>query len=99
MIRNNGVGRNSITRWGKVADQRPTFHYLAEDDEEAERDAGGTQSIWKNVFVVVDSGAAEILMPKSMFPEVSTWEAEDPRMGRGSKDQELWTAGHVRQNP
>ena len=26
--------RNRITRWRKREDQRPTFHYLAEDDEE-----------------------------------------------------------------
>ena len=59
-------------------DSRPAFHYVAEDDEEEQafgvlnhlvsRDAGGAQWTWKKVTVVVDSGAAKGVMPRSMFP-------------------------------
>ena len=47
---------------------------------------------WKNVTVVVDSGAAENVMPKSMFPEIYTEETETSKNGKGSKDQERSTS-------
>ena len=33
-----------------------------------ERSVAGTRWTWKKVMVVVDSGAAENVMPRSMFP-------------------------------
>ena len=73
----------------------PTLHYLAEDDGEeqasgslkhwVQRNAGGDQWTWKNVTVVVDSGAAETLMPKGMFPELSTRETERSKNGKRFK--------------
>ena len=60
------------------AQEKPAFHCLAEDDggEQASeglnhlvsRNAGGDQWSWKKVTVVVDSRAAENVMPRSMFP-------------------------------
>ena len=59
MMRENGVWpiRNRITRWRKRVDQRPTFHYFPEDDEEEQvsggldhwvhRNAGGPQWTWR----------------------------------------------------
>ena len=73
-MRENDVGPklNRITRWNKREDQRPTFHNLAEDDGEeqasrslnhlVQRNAGAQ---WTEATVVVDSGAAENVMPKS----------------------------------
>ena len=46
---------------------------------------------WKKDPVVVHPGAAENVMPRSTFPEIFTEERKDPRMGRGSKDQEEGT--------
>ena len=69
------------------------------------RNAGGALWTWQKVTAVVDSGAAENLMPKSMFPEISTEETERSKNGQGVQrtrrraHQELWTLGHVRQNP
>ena len=88
--------RNRITRWGKREDQRPTFHYLAEDDKEekasgglnhlARRNAGGgAQWTWKKITDVVDAGAAENVMPRSMFPDISTEETERSKNGKGFK--------------
>ena len=37
-----------------------------------QRDAGGSLWTWKKVTVVVDSEAAENVMPKSMVPDVAT---------------------------
>ena len=84
--------RNRITSWGKRMDPRPTFQCLAEDDEDEQvglnhlvpRHAGA-QWTWKKVTVVVDSGAAENVMPRSMFPEISTEEKERSKKGKGSK--------------
>ena len=39
---------------------------------------------WKKVTVVVDSGAAENVMPRSMFTEISTEETERSKKGKGS---------------
>ena len=74
---------------------RPTFHFFAEDDEEEQasgglnhlvpRNAGGAQRTWKKVTVVVDVGAAENVMPKNMFPEISTEETERFKNGKGFK--------------
>ena len=72
----------------------PTFHNLAEDNEEEQasgglnhirRNAGGAQRTWKNVNVVVDLGAAENVMPMSMFPEISTGETETSKREKGFK--------------
>ena len=66
------------------------------------RNAGGDQWTWKEVTVVVDSGAAEKVMPRSMFPEIPTEETERSMSGKGFKGprerahQKLRTAGHVR---
>ena len=40
--------------------------------------------MWKKV-AVVDSGAAENVMPRSMFPEISTEETERSNTGKGFK--------------
>ena len=37
---------------------------------------------------MVDSGAAENVMPRTMFPEVPPWKRGGPRMGKDLKDQE-----------
>ena len=101
--------RNRTTRWGEREDQWPTFHYLAEGDGEEQasgglnhvvsRNAGGAQWTWKKVAVVVDSGAAENVMPKNMFPDTSKIEEwEDVQRTRRRAHQERRTAGHVCQN-
>ena len=41
---------------------------------------------------MVDSGAAENVMPKNMFPKYPQRKRTDPRMGRGSKDHEESTS-------
>ena len=86
--------RNRITRWSRRVDPRPAFHYLAEDDECEQtsrglnhlvsRNARGAQWIWKKVTVVVDSGAAENVMPRSMFPDRASGKQKGPRMERDS---------------
>ena len=70
--------KGRVTRWGRKIDSRPAVHYLAEEDEDEQvsrdlnhlvsRSAAGTQWTWEKVTVVVDSGAAENVMPRSMFP-------------------------------
>ena len=72
--------KGRVTRWGRRIGSRPAVHYLAEEDEDeqvsrglnhlATRSAAGTQWTWKKVTVVVDSGAAENVMPRSTFPEI-----------------------------
>ena len=92
--------KSRVARWGRRIDSRPVFHHLADEDEQASwgldhlvlRNAGGAQWTWKKVTVVVDSGAAENVMPRSMFPEIPTEETERSKDGKGSK------TGHVRQN-
>ena len=49
------------------------------------RNAGGAQWTWKKVIVVVDSGAAENVMQRSLFPEISTKEAQRSKNGKGFK--------------
>ena len=72
-------------------DSRPAFHCLTEDDEGEQashlvtRNAGGAQWTWKKVTVVVVLGAAENVMPRSMFPEISTEETERSKNGKGFK--------------
>ena len=71
---------NRNTRWVKRLDPRLAFHYLAEDDEDesvsgglnhlVSRNAAGTPWTWKKVTVVVDSGAAENVIARSMFTEI-----------------------------
>ena len=59
----------------------------------------------KKVTVVVDSGAAENVMPRSMFPEdrnqadreVQEWKRIQTTRGRAH--QELRVVGYVRQDP
>ena len=87
--------RNRITRWRRWVDPRPAFHHLAEDDEDEQasggldhlvsRNTGGAQWTWKKVTLVVDSGAAENVMPRSMFPEISTEETVRSKNGKGFK--------------
>ena len=76
-------------------DPRPSFRIFAEDDEDEQvsgrlnhlvpRNAGGDQWTWKTVTVVVDSGAAENVMTRSMFPEIPTEETERSKNGQGFK--------------
>ena len=73
---------------------RPACHHLVEDHEGEQasgglnhlvsRNAGGTQWTWK-VTVVVDSGAAENVMPRSMFPKIGIRQTERSKNGKGSK--------------
>ena len=71
--------RNRITGWSRRVDPRPAFRCLAED-------AGGAQWMWEEVTVVADSGAAENVMPMSMFPEISTEETERSKNGKVFKE-------------
>ena len=81
------------TRRRERTDSRPAFHYLAEDDEQTpgglnhlvSRDAEGTQWTWKKVTVAVDSGAAENVMPRSMFPEIGIRQTDRSKHGKGFK--------------
>ena len=76
-------------------DSRPAFHYFAEEDEDEQvprglnhlvsRSAAGTQWTWKKVTVVVDLGAAENVMPSSMFPEMGIRQTERSNIGKGFK--------------
>ena len=60
--------RNRITGWTKGLDPRPSFHYLAEDDDGEQvseglnhlvpRNGGGAAWTWKKATVVVDSGGS-----------------------------------------
>ena len=85
-------------------DPRPAFHCFAEDDEEEQasgglnhlvsRNAGGAQWTLKK-DTVVDSAAAENVMPRSTFTETSTEETERSKNGKGLKGP---GASHVRQN-
>ena len=87
--------KSRVTRWGRRIDSRPAFHYLAEDDEGQQAseglnhlvspNAGGAQWTWKKVTVVVDSGAAENVMPRSMFPEIGIRQTERSKNGKGFK--------------
>ena len=73
-----------ITRWRERVDPRPEFHNRAEDDERVSgglnhllpRHAGGPQWTWQKVTVVVNSGAAEDVMPRSVFPEIGIRQTE-----------------------
>ena len=51
------------------------------------RSAAGTQWTWEKVTVVADSGAAENVMPRSMFPEIGSGKQRGPQMERDSRDQ------------
>ena len=85
---------------GKRVDQRPTFKNLDEDDED-ERLSGGL-----NHLVTRNAGGAHVknVMPRNMFPEISTEETERSKNGKGFKGRggehiKNWrTAGHVCQN-
>ena len=80
-------------RCGRRIDPRPASDHLAEVDEGEQasgglnqlvsRNAGGTQWTWKKVTVVVDSGAAEHVMPRSMFPEIGNRQTERSKNGKG----------------
>ena len=58
------------------------------------RIAGGAQWTWKKVTVVVDSGAAENVMPRSMFPEIGIRQTN--RSKNGKAHQELRAVMTVR---
>ena len=87
--------KSRTTRRRERTDSRPAFHHLAEDDDDEQtpggsnhlvsRDADGTQWIWKKVTVVVDSGVAENVMPKSMFPEIGIRQMDRSKNGKGFK--------------
>ena len=71
----------------KRVDPRSAFHYLAEDDED-EQALEDLSGCGRKVTVVVDSRAAENVMPRSMFPEIFTEEKRGARVEKGSKDPE-----------
>ena len=86
--------KSRVTRWGRRINSR-AVHYLAEEDEDEQvsrglnhlvtRSAAGTQWTWKKVTVVVDQGAAESVMPRSMFPEIGIRQTERSKNGKGFK--------------
>ena len=57
----------------------------AEELASLERNAGGAQWVWKKVTVVVDSGAAENVMPRSMFSWKGIRQTERSKHGKGFK--------------
>ncbi len=67
------------------------LNYLAKDEdmEEAESELSNVNqamadgSVWKNVTVVVDSGAGENVMPRAMFPSIPVQSTARSRAGRG----------------
>ena len=95
MTRESGAGQGGTESpdGEKRVDPRPASRYLAEDAEDEQvsggllvrRNAGGAQWTWKKITVVVDSGAAENVMPRSMFTEISTEETERSKNGKGFK--------------
>ena len=66
MTKENGFGPNGTESpgWGKRVDQRPTFHYLAEDDEEEHRrgrlGSGGERTAEEHVSRNIHRGNGEI---------------------------------------
>ena len=76
-------------------DPRPAVHHLAEEDEDEQvsrglthlvpSNAAGARWTWKKVTVVVDSGAAQNVMPRGVFPEISTEGTERFNNGQGFK--------------
>ena len=103
--------KGRVTRWRSRIDSRRAVHCLAEEDEDelvsrglnplVSRNAAGTKCTWKKVTVVVDSGAAENVKPRSMFPEMEIRQTERSKGSRdqGGEHQELRAADHVRQDP
>ena len=90
-------------------DCRPAFHHLAEDDEDeqasgglnhlASRSAGGALWMWTKVTVVVDLGAAENVLPRSVFPDISTEESKNGKGFEGPGGEHIKrAASDVRQN-
>ena len=73
---------------GKASGPKTSISLACQDDEGEQvsrglhhlvpRNAGGAQWTWEKVTVVADSGAAENVMPRSMFPrwgsEVQEWQ-------------------------
>ena len=105
--------RNRITRWEKewvncqhsITLQKTTkeSRRLEDLNHVVQRDAGGAQWPWKKVTVVADSGKAENVMLRRMFPEISTEVTERSKNGERMQrtrrsTSSTWTAGHVRQN-
>ena len=84
-----------VATWERGIDSGPAVHYLAEEVEDEQvsrglnhlvsRSAAGTQWTWKKVTVEVDSGAAENVMPRSMFPEIWIRQTERSKNGKGFK--------------
>ena len=74
---------------------RPAVHYLADEDEDEQvakglkdllsRNAGGTQWTWKKVTVVVDWGAAENVLLRSMSSRDRHQAKERSQNGKGFK--------------
>ena len=88
---------------------RQPLHYLAEDDEGeptsgglnqlVSRNAEGAQCTWK-VVTVVDSGAAENAMPRSMFSHIGIRQTERSRTPEGFVRKSTWqVAGRGNREP
>ena len=63
-----------------------------------QRNAGGAQWTWKKVTVVVDSGAAENVMPRRLFPEPrirATDQEESTSRTTGSKSRSSQQPGNL----
>ena len=106
--------RNRTTRWGKRKEQRPTFHCLVEDDEEeqasgglnhlVQRNSGGAHWTLKNVTFCGRLGSsgernAEGQVSRHLhrgIRKIQEW--EEVQRTRWRTYQQLWKAGHVRQN-
>ena len=90
-MRENGVGPNGTEAPGGESEWIKGQHSTTLN-QVVQRNAGGAQETWKNVTVVVDSGAAEKVLPRSMFPEMSTEETERSDNGEGFKGQDESTS-------
>ena len=62
------------------------------------RNAGGAQWTWKKVTLVVDSGAAGNVMPRSIVHR-EVQERKGVRRTRRGAHQEFWAASYFRQDP
>ena len=97
-----------VTRWRRRIDSRPAFHYPAEHDKDEQasrglnhlvpRNAGGAQWTWKKVIVVLDSGAAENVMPRSSSRDrnQTNREVQERKRTREREHQELRAARPAR---
>ena len=69
-MRENGVAQTYFAADDEVEQASGGLNHLVQ------RIAGGVRWTWKKVTVVVDSGAAENVLLRSMFPDISTEETE-----------------------